>query len=255
MPAECSRDKERSAPEGQRQVAQSSRPWALALLLLVGVGVLLFAPWKHWLVSGLTHTRDLGVAGALVFILIYALASMLMLPGSVLTLAAGFGWGLGWGSVVACVAANLASNTSFVIGRFLARDWVSQRAERMPRFAAIDRAIASSGLRLVLLLRLSPLVPFNLLNFALGITRVRFRDYALGGAIGMLPGTVLYVYLGSSLKNLGQVLTGERASATAAETWAFWLGLLATLLSVILVTRTAQRELKQQLQRHEAGDA
>ncbi|MCB9586576.1 MAG: TVP38/TMEM64 family protein [Polyangiaceae bacterium] len=207
------------------------------------------------MVSGLAYSQSLGAVGALFFILGYAVASILLLPGSLLTLAAGFSWGPGWGTLVAWTAANLASNASFLVGRFLARGWVVERTKQMPRFAAIDGAIAGSGLRLVLLLRLSPLVPFNLLNYALSVTKVRFRDYAVGGAVGMLPGTLLYVYLGCSLESLGQLLTGQPPATSPAKTWLFWLGLLATALSVGLVTRAASRELKHEFQHSEGpGD-
>lgn len=223
-------------------------------LVATGVGVLLFAPWKDWLIRGLDYSGNLGVAGAAIFILLYAVASVLLVPGSVLTLAAGFSWGVPWGTLIAWIAANLASNLSFLVGRYLARDWVARRTNDMPRFAAMDRAIARSGLRLVLLLRLSPIVPFNLLNYGLGITRVRFRDYALGGAIGMLPGTLLYVYIGSSLESLGQLATGNRPSGGPAQTAFFWGGLIATLLCVVLLTRAARKELRRELGPNQAGD-
>ncbi len=228
---------------------RSARPRMLLLVVLGlgSLGLFVFAPWKQWLVAGLDYARGLGPVGALGFIGIYAVASVALLPGSLLTLAAGFSWGLGWGTLIAWLAANLASNLSFVVGRFLARDWVAQRTQHMARFSAIDRAIGASGLRLVLLLRLSPVVPFNLLNYALGITQVRFRDYALGGALGMIPGTILYVYLGCSVQNLGQLIAGGRPSGGAAQAALFWAGLIATLLSVVLVTRAAQRELKREL--------
>ncbi|MEZ4230874.1 MAG: VTT domain-containing protein [Polyangiaceae bacterium] len=148
----------------------------------------------------------------------------------------------------------MASNLSFAVGRFLARGWVSERTREMPRFAAIDRAIAGSGLRLVLLLRLSPLVPFNLLNYALAITQVRFRDYAAGSALGMLPGTLLYVYLGSSLQSLAALAAGSTPSGGTAQHALFWIGLVATVLSVVVVTRSARRELDQRLEREPDDD-
>ena len=123
--------------------------------------------------------------------------------------------------------------------------------EKHPRFAAIDEAIGESGFKIVFLLRLSPIFPFNLLNYALGVTRVRFRDYVIASLLGMLPGTFLYVYLGSLVTNASELLSGKRPEAGIWGQVLYWGGLAATLLVTVLITRIARKALDRALQRKE----
>jgi uncharacterized membrane protein YdjX (TVP38/TMEM64 family) len=122
---------------------------------------------------------------------------------------------------------------------------VAKRVESNPRFAAIDAAVGRKGFRLVTLLRLSPLLPFSPLNYALGLTRVRLRDYVLGSFVGMLPGTLLYVYLGSIVTNAG-IVSAEAGVETAWRTL-YWAGLAATIIVVVTTTRIARRALAEEL--------
>ncbi|MBI2944891.1 MAG: TVP38/TMEM64 family protein [Candidatus Wallbacteria bacterium] len=155
--------------------------------------------------------RQHGVEGAIVYEIVYVAATITMLPGSVLTLGAGFAYGPIGGSLLVSPASVLGATAAFLLGRSIARPWVESRLRRQPRFEAIDRAVERDGFRVVLLLRLSPVIPFNLLNYALGLTRVGFRDYVLGSFLGMLPGTVMYVYLGSVVTSASELLTGRGA--------------------------------------------
>jgi len=186
---------------------------------------------------------DLGPAAPLVFGLAYAAAVVAFVPGSALTLAAGALFGVATGVVTVFAAAVAGSAAAFLVARYLARDAVERRIAANPKFAAIDRAIGSEGLKIAFLLRLSPAIPFTLLNYALGLTRVRFADYLLA-SLGMIPGTLLYVYLGA--------VAGDAASAAAAdgaaagwETAAKALGLLATAAVTVYVTVLARRALRE----------
>lgn len=158
---------------------------------------------------------------------------MFFLPGSILTLGAGFAYGVGLGTAVVWVGANLGATLAFVFGRTLARGWVAARVEGNPRFAAIDRAVGREGLKIVLHARLSPIFPFNLLNYVFGLTQVSLRDYVLGSLVGMLPGTILYVYLGSLITNLS-ALTAGRTSAGATQQIFYFAGLGATAAGHLL---------------------
>lgn len=188
-----------------------------------------------------TWMRDAGASGVLVYALVYAAAAVCLLPGSVLMIGAGVAYGPIWGTLIASPVSALAATAAFLVGRTVARGRVAAWAARDPRFAAIDAAVGDQGLELVILVRLSPLIPFNVLNYALGLTRVRTRDYALGSLIGMLPVTFLYVYAGS--------LVGDLAMASGAEAGHPWqplvsgLGLAATLAVTIYVSRLAKRAL------------
>ncbi len=188
--------------------------------------------------------RGAGVNGALAFALAYVLASVAFLPGSILTLMAGFAYGPVLGTALVSPASVAGATTAFLLGRTVARRWVVGRAARHPRFAAIDEGVGRAGFRIVALLRLSPVFPFNLLNYALGLTRVRLRDYVVASFLGMLPGTALYVYLGS-LAGSASELAGGRAKPAGTAMWALYgAGFLATVAVALLVTRTARRALE-----------
>jgi len=165
--------------------------WVVAALAVVVVGRYLDAP--ALLRATLDWIRDLGPWGPAIFVLLYVAATVLLLPGSVLTLGAGAVFGLVKGAMLVSVAATLGATAAFLVGRYLTRDWVAGKVERYPRFAAIDRAVAREGWTIVGLTRLSPVFPFNLLNYAFGLTRVSLRDYFFASWIGMMPGTVMYV--------------------------------------------------------------
>jgi len=185
-----------------------------------------------------------GVWGPFVFVLGYAAATVAFVPGSVLTLAAGAIFGLAKGTVYVLVAATLGSSAAFLIGRYLARGAVEHRVRSNPRFAAIDRAVAAEGRRFVFLLRLSPVVPFNVLNYALGLTSVRFGDY-LVASLGMIPGTLLYVYYGKLAGDLATVAGGAGVEKGPGYWAVLILGLVATVGVTMLVTRVSRRALRQ----------
>jgi uncharacterized membrane protein YdjX (TVP38/TMEM64 family) len=185
----------------------------------------------------LAGLESLGAWGPVIFVLLYIVAAVLFVPGSALTLGAGALFGVGLGSVLVSVGATLGATAAFLVGRYLARDWVAKKIEGNAAFAAIDRAVASEGWKIVGLTRLSPAFPFTLLNYAFGLTRVSLRDYVLASWIGMMPGTVMYVYLGSLAR-----AAGER-HRTPAEWALYGVGLLATIVVTVFVTRLARAAL------------
>jgi uncharacterized membrane protein YdjX (TVP38/TMEM64 family) len=184
--------------------------------------------------------RHAGAAGVGLFAAIYLIAPLLLLPASVLTLGAGFLYGPLWGTLLVSPLSVAAASIAFLLGRTVARRVVERRIAKDARFAAIDRAVGESGFRIVLLLRLSPVIPFNLLNYALGLTRVRFGTYLLASFIGMLPGTFLYVYLGSAATSAAQLSQPTSGPAGRA---AFWVGIATTIGVVFMLTRIARRAL------------
>ena len=203
-----------------------------------------FLPVGERLLGLVEWLRGAGPPGMVVFAAAYLLATVVMLPGSVLTLGAGFAYGPVVGLLLVSPASVLAATVAFVLGRTVARGWVSRRVGANRRFAAIDEAVAQGGFKMVLLLRLSPVVPFNLLNYALGLTRVGLGRYVLASFIGMLPGTFFYVYLGSFVTSASELLT---AGKTERPPWAqalYWGGLLATAVATVLITRLARRALR-----------
>jgi uncharacterized membrane protein YdjX (TVP38/TMEM64 family) len=186
--------------------------------------------------------RSLGPLGPVAFVLGYAIATVALVPGSLLTLAAGAIFGLGAGIAYVFVAAVLGSTAAFLVARYVARGAVERRLQRQPRFDAVDRAIARDGRRIVFLLRLSPVFPFALLNYALGLTRVRLRDY-VAASVGMLPGTALYVYVGKLAGDLATLAAGDARPRGPAHYALLAVGLAATVLVTVIVTRTGRRAL------------
>jgi uncharacterized membrane protein YdjX (TVP38/TMEM64 family) len=226
-----------------------TRTWlAAAVLLLVaaaawharaelGVHLQSFALW----------VRGLGAWAPLAFIAGYAAAVVAFAPGLPLTLAGGAIFGPLAGILWVFAAASLGACAAFLVARYAARGLVEERLRRDPRFAAIDRAIGERGLRIAFLLRLSPVFPFNLLNYALGLTRIRFADYALA-CLGMLPPTIAYVYLGSligDVAGLGAAHTGAAEGSPWLKRGLLALGVAATFAVVAVLARTARSALAQ----------
>lgn len=192
---------------------------------------------QRQLARGLDWVANLGLWGPVVFLVLYVLACVCFIPGSVLTLGAGALFGVTKGLIMVSISATLGATAAFLVGRYLARDWVARKIEKNPKFRAIDKAVAEEGWKIVLLTRLSPIFPFNLLNYAFGLTRIRLRDYVLASWIGTLPGTILYVYIGS--------LAQAGARHTTPAEWALrGVGLLATLAVTVVLTRVAKNALR-----------
>lgn len=248
---------EASPDESQSNAtAKSGKKWRA--LGLIAVVLALFVLSQVFdvvgiLTAAINWVKDLGVLGMAVFVLLYIIACVFMLPGVILTLAGGGVYGLWIGFPLVSVASTLGACAAFIVGRYFARDWVAARVADNHRFKAIDDAVGKQGWKIVLLTRLSPVFPFNLLNYGYGLTKVSFPHYALASWIGMMPGTVLYVYFGS----LGESLTSladEGRETTVAEWVMRVVGLLVTLGVTIFVTRIAKRALDNVVPEAEAAE-
>ncbi len=198
--------------------------------------------------NALIQVNTWGIWAPIGFILLYNVATILLIPGSILTLGSGVLFGIGWGSCYVFIAATLGATFAFLIGRYFARDWVNAKVQKIAKFQAIDRAIARQGLKIVFLLRLSPLFPFNLLNYALGITQVSLRDYILG-SLGMIPATILYVYIGSLAGNVAMLGMPQPIDPQAQlGKWALQIvGFVATIGVTIYITKVAKTALDDSL--------
>ncbi|MBD2569378.1 TVP38/TMEM64 family protein [Anabaena lutea] len=189
---------------------------------------------------------SLGTIGAIAFIIIYIIATIAFLPAAILTLGAGVVFGVFWGSVYVFIGATLGAIAAFLIGRYVARNWVDKKIADNKQFTAIDKAVSKKGLKIVFLTRLSPLFPFNLLNYALGITGVSFKDYFFG-SVGMIPGTIMYVYIGSFAGNIALIGT-EAQPTNMTLTWVIKiLSFIATLAVTIYVTSVAKKALEEEV--------
>ena len=187
---------------------------------------------------------DSGAWGPLAFVLVYALAVVAFVPGSLLTLAGGALFGILWGTLYVFVAAVLGSSGAFLVARYLARQAVEHRLQKSGRFEQLDRAIGEQGLKIVFLLRLSPAFPFNLLNYAIGLSRISLRDY-LFASVGMLPATVLYVYYGKIIGDVAAIAGGVAPERGSGYYAVLAIGLAATLAVTTLVTWIARNALRE----------
>ena len=217
----------------------------LAVVLLLAMAGLIL-PVREYLSAALGWMASHRESSWLAFIALYVLATVCMVPGLILTLAAGAIFGLLRGVVLVSAASVLGASAAFFIGRTVARGWTQRRIAGWPRFRALDGALAARGFWIVLLTRLSPLFPFNVLNYAYGVTTVRPRDYIAASWLGMLPGTVVYVYAGSAAANLAQALAGG-AQVGRSGALLLVLGLAATVAVAVLVTRLARAQLEREL--------
>ena len=235
-------------------------PKSLKIGILIAIGIMLgaapveaqevvkssgFNP-QEILRNALEWIDGLGAVGAIAFIIIYIVATVAFLPGSVLTLGAGVVFGVIQGSIYVFIGATIGATCAFLVGRYLARGWISKKIAGNEKFAAIDKAVGKEGLKIVLLTRLSPIFPFNLLNYGLGVTGVSLKDYVIG-SVGMIPGTVMYVYLGSLAGNIATIGSAEQPT-NPTITWAIRIiGFIATVAVTLYVTKVARKALDESI--------
>jgi len=204
----------------------------LATSLLIAASFVL--PIQAWLQGYAAWIESMGALGVLIYSLAYAAALVVLLPAAPFTIGAGLIYRF-WGFPLALLSATLGASLAFLVSRHVVRSRVARIIAGRRTLKAVDRAVAIEGWRVVGLLRLSPLVPFNLQNYALGATSVGFWPYVAATAVGTAPGCLLYVYLG---------VIGKVSTEAGALKWAFVaVGLLATIAVAVLVGRRAQRVL------------
>ena len=230
-----------------KSTARSLVKGALILIALAGLFALARAfDVQQLLRDALDWISSLGPWGGVFFVVLYVLATVLFLPGFILTLAAGVLFGVVWGSVAVSVGSVAGATLASLIGRYLARNWVAKRIEGNEKFEVIDQAVAREGWKIVGLVRLSPVFPYNLLNYAFGITKVSLKDYFLASWIGMLPATVMYVYVGSLAGDLA-TLGSEERSRTPGEWGLYLVGLAATVVLTVYITQIARKALQKKV--------
>jgi uncharacterized membrane protein YdjX (TVP38/TMEM64 family) len=190
----------------------------------------------------LTRVQQIGPWGAVVLGAAYVPAAILFVPGSLLTLGAGFLFGPVKGTVVVSLGSTAGAAAAFIVARRVARDWVLRHIAGRPKLAAVSDAVEHDAFKVILLTRLSPVFPFNVLNYAFGLTSVRFSSYILASWLGMLPGTIMYVLLGSAAGNLAALLSGD-VPRSSGQPALLVIGLVAALAVAVMVGRSARRAL------------
>ncbi|MBA3563027.1 MAG: TVP38/TMEM64 family protein [Gammaproteobacteria bacterium] len=220
-------------------------PWkwiAGGIVVLALAAAWYFLPVEEWAAAFDQWIQQLGVWGGVVFAAVYVLATVLVMPAWPLTVVAGLAYGVAIGFPLVLVSATVGATLAFLVARYLLRQQVEKKLGERNLFRAVDRAISDKGWRVVGLLRLSPVVPFNLQNYLYGITGIRFWHYVAATFIGMMPGTLMYVYFGAA----GMAAVGGGSESGEGDTlkWSFFAaGLVATIVVAVIVTRRARQEL------------
>lgn len=218
---------------------------ALIVILIVFFLAMRFLPVQEWLRDFNTWVAQMGTVGIVIFICLYTVATVLLAPGAILTIGAGFAFGLWKGVLAVSAGSTLGAAVAFLVARFIARNKVEAIAQRNEKFRQIDNAIGREGAKLIFLLRLSPVIPFNLSNYFYGLTAVKFWPYVLASWIGMIPGTFLYVYIGMSGKAAVSLAASSEAISHGRQYWTFMsVGLVATIIVTIWVTKIARDALR-----------
>jgi len=186
---------------------------------------------------------DLGAWGPVLFIAAYVVASVTLAPAFLLTFAAGAVFGLWRGTLLVYVAASLGSSAVFAIASPLADSRFLKWLRQDPRVAAVRNAVVGEGAWVMFLLRLSPVVPFVFLNYALALSGVRYRDF-MAASVGMLPAIVMYVYYGKVAGDVAKLAAGIAPPHGPAYYALLVIGLIATIVATTVVTRAARRSMK-----------
>jgi len=188
----------------------------------------------------------LGHWAPVLFVLVYTLATLAFIPGAVLTLAAGAIFGLTQGIFLVFTGAVIGSSLAFCLARWLVRERVRHWLSKDQRMLAVGQAVSGQGLIMILLLRLSPVIPYNMVNYALGLTHVKYREFLIG-SLGMLPGTFFYTYSGKVVGDVAAVASGVAVPRGPAYYTFLLIGLIATGAMLVLLTRLSRKVLAQSM--------
>lgn len=218
----------------------------LAAAFIVLASSLYYLPIAQWVTALVSWGQHHPVAGPLVYVLFVIIATVLFLPGSIAIMIGGFLFGFVPGLVFAILAIPCGAQCAFEFGRWVARPWVQNKLANNQRMHAIEAALSEQAFVIVVLTRLSLIIPFNLLNYAYGASSVRSGTHMLATAVGMLPAIVLYVYLGTLARDLGQILSGAAAPSELGY-WIIGAGVVAIGIASWLIHRTASRALEKYL--------
>lgn len=211
------------------------------------ISTIIFLPFEKWLISVLEWTKGMGIWGPVVVASLYAAGAILFLPGSFMTMAAGFLFKVVLGTITVSVGSTIGACAAFMVARTFGRKWIAARIVKSRQFTAFDQAVKHHAFKVILLTRLSPAFPYNMLNYAFGLTKIEFWKYAFGSWIGMIPPTIMYTYFGSGLRSLTEIAAG-RPENSPSERIFFWAGLAVTIVATLFIANLARKALQQKIQ-------
>jgi uncharacterized membrane protein YdjX (TVP38/TMEM64 family) len=213
------------------------------LLAALAAGLLLWLLGQDLVLDVLHWTARQGAWGPVWLVALYPIAGLALVPGALLSIGAGFLFGAGPGLAGAAIGTQLGAAFIFFLARTAARDWAACRIAKSRGFRALDEAVAGDALKIVFLTRLSPVLPFNVLNVAYGLSRVPARTFLLGTLLGTLPVTVVHIWIGTTARSFALIAAGE-AEGGAASVALLGAGLAATVAAGVIVARAARRALQ-----------
>jgi len=202
--------------------------------------------WLHTLVHWMEAIQQAGWLGWFLFVGLYASACMAFIPGSFLTLGAGAVYGFWGGVTLVLLGHGLGSLLSFLIARYLLRGWMEKRLGHNKRVRAVAKAVERDGWKIVFLTRLSPVMPFSLINYSLGLSRISVTRFLMATELGAVPSTCAYVFVGKLIGNLTRI-GPDLQHHRALEWWAWGAGLAVTIAATIYVSIMASRALNQHM--------
>ena len=220
--------------------------FSLGLILVL---LAYYVELEQALTSLLQWVDSLGTLGAIAFVAIYIIATTICIPGSIMALAGGALFGKLMGTILVFVSGFLGACCAFGLGRYLLSDWVKKQLEKNSYLKAVNRLVVTEGWKIACLLHLSPIVPFNLLNYVLGTSEITYPNFLLATSVGILPGVILYVFLGSTIGDLTMVMMGKSDSANSTIQWVISaIGILATVALTIYLAKIARQHITNKLQ-------
>eukprot|EP00741_Cyanophora_paradoxa_P020860 tig00021318_g20138.t1 len=217
----------------------------ISIVVVVGVLVLRL---DRYLPIVLEWISNQGILGPILLAVAHAICTVILFPGSVLCFGAGFLFGWFLGTIAVFVGETLGALLAFLLGRTLLADLVERLAQSHPKFLLMDRAIEQQGWRIVFLLRLSPILPFNVINYMLAVTKIRFHDYAMATAAGVFPSTWLFVYVGSTANDIADITKGLSGQDKTSQIVLMSVCTVLTIISVVLVTFYSKRAMQRVMQ-------
>ncbi|MCC6144267.1 MAG: TVP38/TMEM64 family protein [Candidatus Hydrogenedentes bacterium] len=237
--------------------APKSSSWP-RLVLVVGIPLFFFTlsrftPFFAWMTLGLEWIAGLGAWGFFAFTALYVIVCVSAMPDVYTNLAGGMIWGPVWGALAVSAARVIGGCVTFLLVRTLLRERVERWVSGDKTWRAVDAALETEGFKLVLLLRLCPLFPVNLLNFALGATRIPLASYAAATFFGLIPRTLAVAYVGAGGRSLTDLATGQAASASGFQGPVFWTGLACTMIAAIFIAHLTRRTVRAALAAQEQG--
>jgi uncharacterized membrane protein YdjX (TVP38/TMEM64 family) len=199
-----------------------------------------FTELVHRSMEWVQQSGWIGVAGFIVF---YTLTCVFFLPGSILSVGAGAIYGFWFSTVLVTVSSTIGAMVNFLTSRYLARGWMHRKLSQSAKFRALEKAVCAEGWRMILISRMSPIIPHSLVSYAAGLIRISFWRFTLGSFVGFLPQSAAYTYVGAVVGKA--VRTSAGVTAHDPVTWLFYcIGLVATLAVTVLTTRIARRSWK-----------